>query len=638
MKNFGKLLCGALLLGGLWSCSSDEPLVQDPQDQNQDQTIPTFTGDQAAMTIRIMAPGNNTRTSDVNEGNAHYSNGSDDENNVANLSFYFYDKRGDYVMCYENAKYEPQTGSTGSALIEEIGVSKIVLTDLLGQNYPSYVVAVLNNDITSSTSTSLFKAKLSQVQEALRNQNPWQTITKENGIKVASNFVMTSATHDQNNEDYYFATPLTEKNFAVQPEDASQDGNWNTGTLNAEPVNVYVERLASKVEISIGENLVGKYKDEDFTISLSYAPYSFGSDENIITGKGFYEIDLPDQYEIDGTKTTLTLRLYGWSVNGQAKKTKFFKEVNSNFVTDDGWDYNGTNRCYWAKTPGYGANKYPSSFDDVKDKGSNDVTTDSDDAANGEVLKYISWKTVVKNGFANKSAYIMPHTEAGSRINLAGNEINHPAVTEILIAGQIVKKGTNESLTLFQLSDSYYTESGIKNYILNAAGMHIWEIIGTDAENNTITSKITPSDVEVKYGYDGTFKLVLSASGKAKQWYKDSDCTDAWSDADEIGKFLSGYLPDKQSFCYNDGMLYYNVPIQHIRPYNATAKEQIKTGMFGVVRNHWYKVTIKDVKNLGHSVYRPDEHIIPPSDDTRYMIGSSINILSWRLVSSSAEL
>ncbi|MDE6010831.1 MAG: fimbria major subunit, partial [Muribaculaceae bacterium] len=120
-------------------------------------------------------------------------------------------------------------------------------------------------------------------------------------------------------------------------------------------------------------------------------------------------------------------------------------------------------------------------------------------------------------------------------------------------------------------------------------------------------------------------------------WYKDNEGTEAWQNAAEVAKEINAYLPDKQSYCYNDGMVYYNIPIRHLRP-GYVPGEKILTGMFGVVRNHWYQVTISAIKNLGHSVYRPDEHIIPPSDDTRYMIGSSVKILSWRLVKSTVEL
>lgn len=591
MNYFSKYLCGGALLFGLWSCAGDEPFSTE---------IPKFEGNQAVMNINIYAAMDATRADGTS---ADYTKGSDDENYVRKLNFYFYDKAGEYVTCKEGVTYT-ENSSGNSHLVEEIGTSRIVLTDLLGQNYPSYVVAVLNyNTSNTSQEDGRFKKNLEQIHKESRSTNPW---TKRDD-KI-TDFVMTSATHSGNGEDfYYFATPITEENFALQGEGSNEGDIWNDAALKAKPVDIYVERLAAKVE-------------------LKFPGYSL--DKN-----GYYEVTLPEKYSIDDKETTLKIRLLGWGVNGQAKKMNYFKTVNDNpnaFRTDDGWDYNGTNRCYWAKTPGYGSNKYSSSFEDVKDKSGNDWTPDTDDAANNEPLKYISWQTVASNKFGDEKniAYVMPHTEHGGQINLTGNQIHHSALTEVLIAGQIVDD-SGKGLTLFQLSENYFTKDGMLSYILNAAGNHIWKKI-----DNKTYKTIEVSDVDVKYGYDGTFRIIVTNDQVA--WYQDKEGSQGWADVTAVEKELNSYLPDRQSYCYNDGMLYYNIPIRHIRQY--TAGQEIKTGMFGVVRNHWYQVSVGAIKNLGHSVYRPHEHIIPPSDDTRYMIGSSVKILSWRIVAQNAEL
>lgn len=595
MNKFSKFLCIGALGVGLWSCSSDEPVSTE---------IPKFDGNQALMNISILAPSDGTR---ADGASADYSPGSDDENFVRKLNFYFYDKAGEFVTAYEGANYEPSSNpSTG--LVEEIGTSKIVLTDLLGQNYPSYVVAVLNYSVNQQ-SDDKFRKNLAEIAKEVRSTNPW---TSPNG-KI-TDFVMTSATHSNNSEDFgYFATPITEENFALQPENAAPGQNWDAA-LNAKPVQIYVERIAAKVE-------------------LSFPGYDLVEDAD---GSAYYQVTLPNEYEIDGVKTTLNVRLYGWGVNGQAKKVKYFKGVNDKpnpFRTTDGWNYDGTNRCYWAKTPGYGENRYSSSFADVDNKSGNKNSPDNDDAANDEPLTYISWNNVKENNFksGNKTAYVMPHTEAGEQINLSG-QIRHSALTEVLIAGQIVDNDGNP-VTLFQLSESYYTRDGVINYLLNAAGSHIWK---KDGDNGFKT--IEASDVEVKYGYDGTFEIAVKNT--VDKWYQDNEGQHEWDDAATVAQEINSYIPDHQSYCYNDGMLYYNIPIRHLRPLPAAdaTDKAIKTGMYGVVRNHWYKVNVGAIKNLGHSVYRPDEHIIPPSDNTRYMIGSSINILSWRVVNSNAEL
>lgn len=593
MNKISKYLLGGALAIGLWSCSSDEPSVSQ---------IPTFEGDTALMKIRIMNPSSSTR---ADGQNTDYSPGSDDENFVRKLNFYFYDKAGEYVTCYEGATYTPATGSNSSAFVEEVGTSQIVLTDLLGQNYPSYVVAVLNYNTGAGSDTEdrRFKKHLNVINNDLRTTNPWAT----NNGKI-TNFVMTSATHSGNAEDfYYFATPITEENFAVQSPGDKPGDAWDD--TSATPVEIYVERLAAKIELQF----------PGFTLEEG----------------GYYQKALPNKYSVDGKEQDITVRLLGWGVNGTAKDMNYFKAVNDNpnpFKTSDGWDYSGTFRCYWAKTPGYGSNNYSSSFADVGKKTGNPNTSDNDDCANDEPLNYISWETVKNNSFKNgkTTAYVMPHTEACEKINLPnGNQILHSALTEVLIAGQIVD-AEGKPLTLFQLSESYYTRDGLINYLLNAAGAHIWK----KTDDNSFMN-IEASDVDVVYGYDGTFSLKV-VNNAVTTWYQDNEGQNPWENVKAVTDNINSFLPAKQSFCYNDGMMYYNIPIRHLRPY--TAGEEIKTGMFGVVRNHWYQVSVTNLTNLGHSVYRPNEHIIPPSDDTRYKIGSSIKILSWRLVKQDAEL
>lgn len=594
MKTFTKslYLCGGMLVLGLTSCSSDLS-VEEP--------IKTFETDKAVMNIRICAPSDLTKADGTS---AAYGKGSDDENLVRKLNFYFYDKAGEFVTSKEGV-YQVSNETPGY-LVEEIGTSRIVLTDLLGQNYPSYVVAVINNNIGGTPTDDRFKMNLAEVRNAIRQNNPW---TSRDG-KI-TDFVMTSATHSGNSSDYwYFATPITEENFALQGEGSKPDDVWDESALNAKPVDIYVERLASKVEIKFpGYSLI---KDGD---------------------KQYYEKTLPDKYNIDGVDTELKVRLYGWGINGKAKNMKYFKGVNDNpnpFTTTDGWDYSGSNRCYWAKTPGYGENNYSSSFSDVKTKSGGTVTEEDDIYANNEPLAYISWKDVVNNKFTgnNNVAYVIPHTEAGEKINLTGHQIFHGALTEVLVAGQIVD-ASGKPLTLFQLGESYYTKGGMINHVLNASGSHIWK---KTSDDNYVT--IDESDVDVVYGYDGTFRIKLN--DQTIEWYQDNEGTLKWDNFAVVEAEINAYLPDHLSYCYNDGMTYYNIPIKHLRPYVQDA--EIKTGMFGVVRNHWYQVSIGDIKTLGHSVYRPHEHIIPESDDTRYMIGSSVKILSWRIVSQTAEL
>lgn len=576
----------------LASCSSDEPTLQETPGVDESQKV--FDGDAALMSINIMNA-ESTRSRAVSENPADFVYGSTDESNVNSLSFYFYDKVGDYVTKYANASITPV--SSTDPFVEVIGQSKIVLTDLLGQNYPAYVVAIIN----APTSFDLTGKTLSQAYAAtLDKAASWSV---NNG--KAENFIMTSATSSENGSDFhYFATPVKEENFAVQT--GSQGDPWPSD-IDATPVDIYVERLAAKIQLDFASNFE-------------------------LLADGSYRVKLDGQYHVDGVDTDLYAQLLGWGVNGVAKNTFYFKHINDTnpFETTDGWNFDGTHRCYWAQTPGYGTTEYPNSFEDVTQKGGNGEY--SDVTAPRERLTYISYNDVLKNKFtANNFAYIPANTERGENIWVsATNSLLHAALTEVLIAAKIVDTDGN-TIPLYQLSDTYYTRTGVINYLLNAAGNHIWK--KEESAEGTKYVNIAKEDLDVVYGYDGTFKLKVTNDVR---YYKDNIGSETWSSSTAVANHINSFLPERQSFCFNDGMMYYNIPVRHLR--SLAKGEQVKTGHYGIVRNHWYKLNVNSVANLGHSVYRPGEHIIPNTDDTRYMIGASIKPLPWRIVNQDVEL
>jgi hypothetical protein len=120
--------------------------------------------------------------------------------------------------------------------------------------------------------------------------------------------------------------------------------------------------------------------------------------------------------------------------------------------------------------------------------------------------------------------------------------------------------------------------------------------------------------------------------------------------------------------------MYYYTPIYHLSS-KSIANDVIPEGYYGVVRNHWYGLTITgfrkskdddpynpsdptgddptgkepygpegpgkddDPIDPGHGVDDPDEPIVPTKeDDINYYIGVNINVLSWRVVNQHIKL
>jgi hypothetical protein len=88
--------------------------------------------------------------------------------------------------------------------------------------------------------------------------------------------------------------------------------------------------------------------------------------------------------------------------------------------------------------------------------------------------------------------------------------------------------------------------------------------------------------------------------------------------------------------------MYYNVPIKHLNATLDTRSDYdlltIPEGHYGVVRNHWYKLSITDITNLGHGIINPDEPIVPNPDTDDYFVNVKINVLSWKQISQIVTL
>jgi hypothetical protein len=87
--------------------------------------------------------------------------------------------------------------------------------------------------------------------------------------------------------------------------------------------------------------------------------------------------------------------------------------------------------------------------------------------------------------------------------------------------------------------------------------------------------------------------------------------------------------------------MYYSIPIEHFsdpiwdKDHSTVA---FKEGDFGVVRNHWYQVTVTDILKVGNGVFDVDEPIVPSYDPSTYYLAAELNILAWKIVTQSVTL
>ena len=78
---------------------------------------------------------------------------------------------------------------------------------------------------------------------------------------------------------------------------------------------------------------------------------------------------------------------------------------------------------------------------------------------------------------------------------------------------------------------------------------------------------------------------------------------------------------------WNDGKCYFFVEVKHA------------SNKIGVVRNHWYNLTINSISGLGTPVADPNDDIVPEKlEDEQYFVAAQVQILKWKMVSQSVSL
>ena len=168
---------------------------------------------------------------------------------------------------------------------------------------------------------------------------------------------------------------------------------------------------------------------------------------------------------------------------------------------------------------------------------------------------------------------------------------------------------------------------------------------------------LADTDVEyLNYG-NGIGALKLTNDAAALTWYSTEEPSDATkAEAAAINAELKNDIVKAE--IYKDGKMYYNIPIEHLRggkftyvsttdkPVTGdgsadTEPEDIKVNEadYGVVRNHYYNITVNKIENLGNAVLDPDEIIIPiDKNNTTYYVGANISILAWKVVNQGVNL
>lgn len=571
-------LLGLLVCTALCACSNDESGII-PND-----TPNVFTGDKAYIKVRLADAGTLAR---AQEGDFEYGT---NEQSIKNASFYFYDADGVFVTQGDVWTDGSASTTTPAGNIEFASNNIVVLKGLDKKSYPRYMVTVLNKP------TGFVHGKtLDEMQTVLADNNAEGIYYPATTDNVTTNyFTMSTTSYTETNREKHFVTEVNEGNISLEPmTDASAIANT---------VTVYVERLAAKVTLKVSDNLP-KDANGRYPIKVTVAG------ENNSAGSG------------DIASEDLYVELLGWKLNATAKKSFMVKNIDAAWMDNDlgfTWNRPTDRRSHWGKSFNYGFSGYPENAAGVP--------------ANSEYLNYVD----LENGLTalENPAYCAENTNTNTIVTA-----NFPTgVTSILLKAKVCDANGN-ALDLVRYNGLLFKQDSFLEYVLNVLQtrnqLDVWYANGTDEEGNARYTQIGKEYVKLEHVGDGKVKVVFTNEHGTSLYAEDgSNCSDQTITA--LNDDLASASAD--AIAYNGGLMYYNIPVEHLNNGDVAENGTIPEAKYGVVRNHHYVVTIDKLEKIGRGIFDGNEKIVPGDDPDAYYVGAKINILSWKIVSQNVEL
>lgn len=574
-----------------FACSSSDDETTDP---GVGAETGSDIGDDAGsrfMSVQIINPAG---TRAVTDGG--YEKGTDNENKVNSLRFYFFNEDGSPITVNATAgaggdknfvSATPEPVGENMPNVEKILKATVVINTKQGDNINvKKVVAVANYDIAGLDDAA---KSLSDLCAAVGD---YSKISITNGETTSNtNFLMTSSSY-------------ADASGQVTAVDIKPENLCNSAAAaEANPVNIYIERVVAKVKMDLSwKESVEKVENVKFGTSTVTAVKMKNAQNEDIT------------VNIDSTTKQLYVVFNKWDITGTAPLSYLIKKVGSTTAWDGlfaGWNDPDKFRSYWAENPAGVTNMN---------------------------LKHFDYQSIGQNF---NGGYVYCLENAGDAGATDGTKaVYDPKATitnrtQAIIAATLVTLDESNNATAIGLvnwAGQYYTEADAVTRLLDAITTKVY----ADA---TATTKIAASDVELVtataahvadaksetspryYSY-----LQLTSAAESKKFYDASGNEMGKDKVNEILKSLPG------AKVWHDGLTYYYTDIEHFGADDTKGK-------YGVVRNHVYEISINSVVGLGTPVLKTDEVIVPqkPENVDTY-IAAQINILSWRIVKQSVDL
>ena len=357
-------------------------------------------------------------------------------------------------------------------------------------------------------------------------------------------------------------------------------------TAKAKPVDLYVERVVAKVTADVD--------NEAFELGngTNWAADKYGT-KTAVGKTGDYDV-----YAV----------IEGWGLASENGKAEVEKQVNKTWA--DGtlgftpWTTSDYHRCFWEKS----------------------VAIDLGTGANQPVNP----KFNQLNAKMHDVLYTLPNTPESKVTDLNNNNL-----TKFAVAATLRYKDADNNWHYAEIC-RYNGVSilGIDNLKRQVALTFSQYYTSTDGTTYTQLSK---DDINFKdpdattQQYLVTPTLANDATGTKKYYTKTTTGTTPTFTEVDKATVLAAIEADKAEI-RRDGRAYYYVPIKHLGGTGELAE-------YGIVRNHFYKITLSGIKGFGTPVYDPAKVVVPavPTYQDTYL-AARVQVLQWRVVNQNASL
>lgn len=357
-------------------------------------------------------------------------------------------------------------------------------------------------------------------------------------------------------------------------------------TAKAKPVDIYVERVVAKVTADVDNEAFERGNGTNWEAD------KYGTKKPV--GKsGDYDV-----YAV----------IEGWGLANENGKAEVEKQVNKTWA--DGtlgftpWTTADFHRCFWEKSVAFDAGT-----------GGNQPVNPTFNQLKAKMRDVL---------------YTLPNTPENKVTDLKNNDL-----TKLAVAATLKYKDASNNWHYAEIC-RYNGVSilGIDNLKRQVALTFSQYYTSTDGTNYTQLSK---DDINFKdpdattQQYLVTPTLANDATGTKKYYTKTTTGTTPTFREVNKADVLAAIEADKAEI-RRDGRAYYYVPIKHLGGTGELAE-------YGIVRNHFYKITLTGIKGFGTPVYDPDKVVDPivPTYENTYL-AARVQVLQWRVVNQNASL